>query len=46
MTKIAILPTSSEDDSISYRAVAGDKKTEGKTAFGRRPVGIRGISEI
>jgi len=32
MTKVAILPVSSEDGDISYSAVAGDKKTEGKTA--------------
>lgn len=32
MTRVAILPVSSKDGSVSYSAVAGDKKTEGKTA--------------
>jgi hypothetical protein len=32
MTKVAILPVPTENGDISYRAVAGDKQTKGKTA--------------
>ncbi|MDM8524294.1 hypothetical protein QUF80_13070 [Desulfococcaceae bacterium HSG8] len=32
MTKVAILPVLSERGSISYRALAGDKRSQGKTA--------------
>lgn len=31
MTKVAILPISTESGGVSYSAVAGDKKTAGKT---------------
>ncbi len=32
MTKVAILPVSTDRGDISYRAVAGDKRSQGKTA--------------
>jgi hypothetical protein len=32
MTKVAILPIPTETGGVSYRAVAGDKHSEGKTA--------------
>ena len=32
MTKVAILPVPSETGDISYCAVAGDKRSQGKTA--------------
>jgi hypothetical protein len=32
MTKVAILPVHGESGTVSYRAVAGDKRSEGSTA--------------
>src|SRR3712207_5541114 len=32
MTRVAILPIPTDKDSISFRAVAGDKQSQGKTA--------------
>lgn len=32
MTKVAILPVQAKEGAVSYRAVAGDKQSQGKTA--------------